>query len=232
MASSSSTGSASVRTARVALINLNESASNVLRECFRQFKIDTVSLYEDAPQRLRREKFEACVLPLQEDSTDILEAARTSPSNSRIVVYGISRSLQDALRFSRFGLNAVLDEPVERQNALRAVRSTHLLVLHEFRRYIRLPIVTKVMVATEARQIPASSEEISAGGMSLKLPTRLRIGDSVEVAFDLPKRPGLKVRATACWVHEPAEMLGVRFDVTDDRRLRVREWIDEYLEML
>src|SRR5574341_2053076 len=50
--------------ATVALIGLEEGASAILRECFKQFGIQTVAVGEDAAQRLKREKFEACVLRL------------------------------------------------------------------------------------------------------------------------------------------------------------------------
>ena len=78
--------------ATVALIGLDEAASAILRDCFKQFGIQTTSVGDDAVQRLKREKFEACVLRLHEPGAEaILEAARTSSSNRRIVVYGIDR---------------------------------------------------------------------------------------------------------------------------------------------
>ena len=43
-----------------------------------------------------------------------MESARTSPSNSRMVIYGLGGSAQEALRFSKYGVNAVFHEPLER----------------------------------------------------------------------------------------------------------------------
>ena len=50
--------------AKVALIDLKDSARSVLAECFRQFGVDPVVLNGDTEGRLRREKFEACVVHL------------------------------------------------------------------------------------------------------------------------------------------------------------------------
>ena len=133
--------------ATVALIGLEEGASAILRDCFKQFGIRTTAVGGDAIQRLKREKFEACVLRLHETGAEaILEAARTSSSNRRIVVYGICSSAQEALRFSRYGVNAILADPVERQGALRVVRATHLLVINELRRYVRIPKIGRAHV--------------------------------------------------------------------------------------
>ena len=215
--------------ATVALIGLDDAASAILRECFRQFGIQTTTVGEDAAKRLHREKFEACVLRLHEPGAEaILEAARTSSSNRRIVVYGICSSAQEALRFSRYGINAIITDPVERQAALRVVRATHLLVINELRRYVRIPIVTEVTLTVQGRKHASTSLEISAGGMSLKTQFRAAPPTGVEVEFTLPDSHHLAVGANVCWQRDP-DLLGVRFDAGDQRRLAVKGWIDDYL---
>ena len=215
--------------ATVALIALDGAATTILRDCFKQYGISTVAVGADAVQRLKREKFEACVLRLNEPGAEaILEAARTSPSNRRIVVYGICANSQEALRFSRFGINALLADPVERQSVLRSVRATQLLVINELRRYVRIPIVTEVMLTVQGRKHSATSQEISAGGMSLKTEFRAAPPTGVEVEFTLPDSQHLAVGSNVCWQRDP-DMLGVRFDAGDQRRLAVKKWIDDYL---
>src|SRR5215470_19329154 len=155
--------------ARVALVNLRDSARILLSECFRQFGIETVLMSETAAERLKKEKFEACVLTLDEGAAAVMESARTSSSNSRMVIYGLGGNAQDAMRFSKYGINAVFHEPLERTSALKLVRATQMLVLHEFRRYVRIPVITEVsVVAADGRRFSATSQEISTGGMSLR----------------------------------------------------------------
>lgn len=215
--------------ATVALIALGAAASTILRDCFKQFGIRTTAVGDDAIQRLKREKFEACVLRLNEPGTEaILEAARTSSSNRRIVVYGICSNAQEALRFSRYGINAIITDPVERQSSLRVVRATHLLVINELRRYVRVPIVTEVTLMVQGRRHAATSQEVSAGGMSLKTQFRAAPPTAVEIEFTLPDAQHLAVGSNVCWQRDP-DMLGVRFDAGDQRRLAVKKWIDDYL---
>ncbi len=214
---------------RVALIGLEEATSVVLADCFRQFGIDTVALSGDAGQKLHKEKFEAMVVRLDEHAEKMLEAARSSPSNRRLVIYALAPGTRKTHTYSRYGINAVFEEPVERQGVLRVVRSTHLLVVHELRRYVRIPVVTRLELESGSRSIEAQSLEISGGGMSFQTSANLAVGNTVEAAFDLPGKPGIKVGATICWVRDPDGLAGLRFDPEDERRLRVKEWIDDYL---
>jgi hypothetical protein len=215
--------------ARAALVDLKESSRFLLNECFRQFGIETVLVSTSAAERLRQEKFEACVLNLVPGAEAVMEAARTSPSNSRLVLYGLGGSAQEAMRFSKYGINAMFQEPLERPAALKLVRATHMLVLHEFRRYARVPIMTEVTVAShDGRRLTASSIELSSGGMSLKTSEDMAAGTSVDVSFSLLTLPRVSVRGAVTW--RKSKSFGIHFDPADDRRQRVKDWIDAYLE--
>jgi len=217
-------------TVRAALVGLDESSCTILHDCFKQFGIQTVLLDEDAPKRLHKEKFEACVVNLGNGAEDILEAVRKSPSNSRIVIYGVGK-LQQLVSVSKYGINSVFSEPIGRAAALKIVRATHLLVVHEFRRYVRIPVIMDVRVEVEGRRFSCTSLEISAGGMSLKTSEKVPMGSSVEVAFDLAGTAQVRSRATVCWLHAGDSSVGVRFDAQDARRLAVKQWIEHYLEI-
>jgi hypothetical protein len=159
-----------------------------------------------------------------------MEAARTSPSNSRLVLYGLGGSAHEAMRYSKYGINAMFQEPLERPAALKLVRATHMLVLHEFRRYARIPIMTEVTVVShDGHRLTASSIEISSGGMSLKSAEDMPSGTNVDVSFSLLTLPRVAVRGVVTW--RKSKSFGIHFEPTDDRRQRVKEWIDAYLEL-
>ncbi len=213
----------------MALIGLDEPTSTVLADCFRQFGIQTVALSGDAGQRLQKEKFEAMVVRLDEHAEKLFEAARNSPSNRRMVIYAIAPGPRQTRSHSRYGINAVLEEPLERPAVLRVVRATHLLVVHELRRYVRIPVVANLALDYATRSVEGLSQEISGGGMSFRTPMNLPVGTVVEASFDLPGKPGIKVGATICWARDADGLAGLRFNPEDERRLRVKEWIDDYL---
>jgi hypothetical protein len=215
--------------ARAALVDLKESSRHLLTECFRQFGIEAVVTTISSAERLKQEKFEACVVSLAPGAEAVMEAARTSPSNSRMVLYGLGGSAQEAMRYSRYGINAMFQEPLERPAALKLVRATHMLVVHELRRYTRIPIITDVtVVGADGGRISASSIDLSSGGMSVKSAEDLPAGMNVEISFSLLTLPRVAVRAVVTW--RKSKSFGVRFDPTDERRQKIREWIDGYLE--
>ena len=217
--------------ARAALVDVKESGRTILSDCFKQFGIETVVMTGDIPDRLQKEKFEACVVKLGPEAEAVMGSARTSPSNSRMVIYGLGGSAQEAMRYSKYGINAVFNEPLERPAALKLVRATQMLVLHEFRRYVRIPVITEIAVVTaDSRRFTATSQEISSGGMSMHSPEEVSPGQGVEISFALLTLPRIWVRGTVSWRKLPSKSFGVRFDMQDDRRLRIKEWIDAYLE--
>lgn len=214
--------------ARAALVDLDESTRSLLSECFRQFGIETAIMSGQAAERLHKEKFEACVLSLGIDAETLMETVRTSRSNSRSIIYGVGGNAQEAMRYSKYGINAMFHEPLERPAALKLVRATHLLVLHEFRRYVRIPVMTDVLVVGDGRRFIASSIEMSSGGMSLKSTEEVSVGTSLEVSFSLLTLPRVIVRSVVSW--RRPKLFGVRFDASDERRRPVKVWIDSYLE--
>ena len=217
-------------TARVALFDLPEPSSALISDCFRQFGIETVPISGEEADRLRREKFEACVLPLGASAGSVIEVARSSASNSRIVIYGLGGSAQDSLQYSKLCINAVFQEPLDRSAALKLVRATRMLVLHEFRRYVRVPVMTEVsIVASDGMRLTATSLEISSGGMSLKGNYAPEPGSLVELSFALLTLPRVWVRGYVTW-KKHNKGFGIRFDTKDERRQRLKEWIVGYLE--
>jgi len=135
---------------------------------------------------------------------------------------------QEAMRYSRYGINAMFHEPLERPAALKLIRATRLLVLHEFRRYVRIPVMTEVSIVGDGRRVAASSIEMSTGGMSIHSHEDFSIGVNVEVSFALMTLPRVNVRGVVSWCKPKS--IGVRFDPADDRRQTVKRWIDSHLE--
>lgn len=201
-------------------------------DCFRQFGVETIIMGNGAEERLRREKFEAFVVRLGPPAEPVMEAARTSASNSRIVIYGVGGTAQEAMRFSKYGINAIFREPLERSAAMKLVRATQMLVQHELRRYVRIPVITEVaaVLTGENRRLTATSVEVSSGGMSMRSAEDLAVGQLIEISFALLTLPRVWVRGTIVWRNAPGRTFGVRFDNTDERRLRIKDWIEAYLE--
>jgi hypothetical protein len=70
--------------------------------------------------------------------------------------------------------------------------------------------------------------EVSSGGMSLKSSEDMPSGANVEISFSLLTLPRVNVRGVVTW--RKSKSFGVHFDPADERRQKVKEWIDTYLE--
>lgn len=213
----------------VALAGVDAATAALLQDCFRQFGIATVVLGAQDSVRLEQDSFAACVVPLDDSAPQVLAALRQSSGNTHAVVYGVCGSLQQAMRYSSYGINALFLQPVDRQAALSVIRSTHLMVLRELRRYVRLPLVSAAVLRTGGDAVPASTIEISAGGAALHTRARLCVPQSVQMTVQLPRAGELSLSAVVCWIRRDEQLAGLRFEPGDQRRAQLRQWIDEYL---
>ncbi len=214
--------------ARVALINLDPPTNDALREIFQQYRINAIPVTGVVEPRLAREKFEAFVVPLNERASALLQMIRTSNDNKRAVVYGVAATTEDALPFSRHGINALFLTPVVREVAAKVVHSTQALVNGELRLYVRVPLVTGVKLEVEGQRSNASSREVSGGGLAFHTTTRLAVPQSVGLTFSLPGLPEVSLRSVVSWVTEADGLVGVRFAPSEARQ-RVKKWVEDYL---
>lgn len=219
------------RVATAALIHLEKGEAEILRSVFRQFSIESEEVSGDVAKVVNKRKFEACVLRLNDGAEKTLETVRQSARNRNVPILGICASTPQAMRYSKYGINALLRDPLERQDAIRGVRSAHLLIIHELRRYIRVPIVLECAIELfGGGKFSGVTRDLSYGGMSVITPTRVSVDHAGEVSFTLPNDTRVKVGATITWRHDP-ELVGLRFEMADDRRLQIRPWIDDYLKL-
>ncbi len=219
------------RAPRVALFELQEDTQAMLGEYFRQCGIDSLPVPQPTAEIFRRDKFEGCVVDLTEASAEeMVRAARTSASHSRIVIFGLCRSSAEIRLFSAYGINVLIQLPIVRQDALRAIHSARLLLLNELRRYVRIPLATNIRVQGSFRGIDATTVEISAGGMSVQLPPATKFAETdARITFTIPSLPPLSMAGVVCWRNTELHRIGIRFDPKAPEREAVKEWIEKYL---
>ncbi len=213
---------------KVALFPMDQESMNSLSESFTQFGID-VSRASDG-RIFHAEKLEGCAVSLASDNAEaILAEARGSAWQKRMVVYGVGTSSQ--LRgVTQYGINVLLQPPVARAAAIKAVHSTRLLLLNELRRYVRLPLAAPVTIESQSRKWIATAMEISIGGMSLTTDDHVPQPETVVSAcFVVPGSEQLSISSTVCWCNEVDRQFGLRFERSAPDRELVNAWIESYL---
>jgi c-di-GMP-binding flagellar brake protein YcgR len=107
-----------------------------------------------------------------------------------------------------------------------------LLVIHELRRYVRVPVVAEATLETSRGSFEAMTVEVSSGGMSVRCQHALPGNEQIKLSPRLRGLEGLNLRAYVCWTRPAENIYGLRFDPMDERRHKVRRWIDQYLEIV
>ena len=214
----------------IGFINLSAAQERTLQECFAQFRCQGVSIADDAVAKVQKKKFAGIVLPINQDTEKILSATRKSPLNSRVMVFAVCSDPREVTPYSRYGINATLLEPLDRREVLRILKSANLLILNEFRRYFRIPLVLEVRVEVANDAYAGSSCEVSGGGMSMVVNSaKLQVNQECVVSFSLPQSSAVNLRSSVCWTKEHKKMVGTKFHVEEEGRVVVRKWIDDYL---
>jgi len=129
-------------------MDVQEPARTVLAECFRKFGIETVTMENRFMERMVSEKWMAALCVWAVTLRGSCRRRGLRRRTAALSCTGLAGQRRIRLSISRFGVNAVFTEPLERQTALKLVKATHSLVLHEFRRYVRVPVATEVAVTT------------------------------------------------------------------------------------
>src|SRR5262245_49185797 len=117
---------------RAVFVDLPAGWHEMLQQVFNQFRIKAVTANASTID-VENQKYDACVVELDDTSEALLERIRKSPLNRHMVIYGVQTEATEFRRFTRFGINAVLIAPLERPALMKTMRATHLLVLHEYR---------------------------------------------------------------------------------------------------
>lgn len=212
----------------VAIFEVDQQTNSILTECFNQHGVE-VSAAKDL-DIFRKEKLEGCVVSLASSNTEeVVAHARSLPWQKRMVIYAVGPT-GNILGLTKYGINVVLDTPVSRTAAVKAIRGTRLLLFNELRRYVRLPLASPVAVDYGPQRYNATSLEVSAGGMSLEYRQSCPPNNTtVNVAFAVPGAAQVKVPAIVCWIDHKASQFGVRFEPDSQGREPIKAWIEDYL---
>src|SRR5947207_6530684 len=217
---------------RVALTLLDPQTEATLQDVFLTCGVEPVVITADgisgeARDRVIREKFEGCAVALDENAAQVIEAIRDSPLNKRIIVYGVSPDERPPTSLLRLGINVVFRHPVNKREAASRVRSTRALLIHELRRYLRVPLAVRVTVKDGGKTTTLMSREISGGGMSVEADGCALPKHPVRLLFPLPKSGDISIMASLCWQAEGSA--GLQFQKDAPAAMVVKGWIEAWL---
>jgi CheY-like chemotaxis protein len=183
-----------------------------------------------ATRLLNTRKFEAVVVDLKlgEQSGEVLEKVRLSPSNHTTVAFAVTDNSKESAKAFAAGSNFVLERPLSLPSIGRTLKAAYGLIVRERLRYFRCPTSITAAVRDETKEIDCQAVNISEGGMAITTPMPLKPGMAVGVKFTIPDR-GIEITAQSeiCWSDEKGRA-GLRFLAPSPEQLR--EWLSRMLE--
>jgi DNA-binding response OmpR family regulator len=204
---------------------------SVFDQALTSLKIE--SLHLDDPLRyldlLANEHFDLLVVDWDgtENGLEVLAQARQRSAN-RDAVLMLATTERDPERFLERGANLILYKPLTLQALERHLRSAHLLMQDERRRYNRYPVQIPVAVRTpEGRQVLGNGYSLSEGGIALEFSERLNTDALLRVEFVLPQEKlAMQLTGKLAWVNSDLHT-GIRFvQLNNEAREQLRGWLE------
>ncbi len=187
-----------------------------------------------AGEILIAEKFDAVIIDCDDlpGGLAVLQALRATPSNKNsatfAVLNGRKTTTQEAFGM---GANFVLQKPISTLNAARCFHAALSSMERERRRYYRQPAKMPVKVLLEEKEIPATSTNISEGGMALIVRQALPKNASPRLQFTLPdSNLVFDLEAVVAWADIKGHV-GLRFlHVPQSSQEQLEKWLNEQIE--
>ncbi len=193
------------------------------------------SLHLDDPLRfldlLANEHFDLLVVDWDgtEHGLEVLAQSRQRSANRDAIVM-LATTERDPARFLERGANLILYKPLTLQALERHLRSAHLLMQDERRRYNRYAIELPVAIRTpEGRQVLGKGYSLSEGGIALQFSERLDTQGVLQVEFVLPQEKlAMQLTGKLAWVNSDLHT-GIRFvRLTSETREQLTGWLERY----
>ncbi len=175
---------------RAILISRDQDAVRTMRRALESVSIqvnETPNAIQ-AAEALQKQKFDAVIIDVDDiaEGASIIPKLRAGKSNQRSIVFAVTRQTTMKSAFE-MGANFVLEKPISLERAARSLRAAHGLIMRERRRYFRAPVSIPAQVSYgEVRNAEVSINNISEGGLSLKLQRTPALVGGVSVKFVLP----------------------------------------------
>ena len=145
----------------------------------------------EAAQRVMTEKFDAVALDVHMpnlDGFELTERIRASKLNGAVPILMFTGydSLETMRRGFQAGVTFYMAKPLSLKNLRGLFGAARGLMIQERRRYIRLPLRTRVDCRCGGKHFQTRSMDLAQGGILLKPSGGLAEGNIAEIEFTLP----------------------------------------------
>ena len=213
------------------LVSQDAALLEVLRPTLEKMAVD-IELCRDvkpANEALVKRKFDAVIVDCDDlpGGGDLLQGLRHSQSNTRSVAFAVLNGKTSTQEAFHAGANFVLQKPLSPLNATRCFNAALNFMVMERQRYFRHPVEMTVKIALpNARELTATSTNLSEGGMALRLLGKLPKNAQAKLRFSLPgSNVSLELKGQIAWA-DASGCVGFRFlEVPQSSQYQLDKWL-------
>jgi hypothetical protein len=220
------------RTATLAVLGIEPSSLAALKSAWLKFGIEVRPVAFEGIRSLKEQRVTAFIARLDAGVKPLLHTIRAMDEFQNSLIYAVGDDA-DIAGMAELEISVLMPDLSE-DSAVEAIQNTYQLLMHQMRRYARIPMVIPVKVTTGAFTITAVSRNISAGGIRLSLvePAEaqfmaLRPDTVSQITFEAPHASRFHLPSTM--VRKEKNSVGFEFMGSPDKE-ELRHWLDKRLQ--
>lgn len=170
---------------------------------------------QGARDYIGRHKVDGLILDLEVGTAlDVINSVRGGNANRRAFIFACVANKTDSAAALKGGANALLERPLTQASISSGIRAFKGIIVCERRHYFRHAVMVPVVLLAGDAKHRAIMENISEGGMAVRLPRTLATSTHVDFSFELPFGPRIPGTGRVAWSNREG-LMGVEFLVMD-----------------
>lgn len=218
------------------LISRDAALLGVLRPTLEKISVKVEVCADSRPGNdlLSKRKFDAVIIDCDDlqGGVNLLRDLRKTQSNSRSVTFAVLNGKTTTQEAFQMGANFVLQKPLTPLHATRCFNAALNFMVRERRRYFRYPIEIQVRINLgKGPEIPATSTNVSEGGLAIRCTSKLHKDTTAEFRFTLPlANISLELKGQIAWTDGTGHA-GIRFiDVPQSSQYQLEKWLTDRMQ--
>jgi hypothetical protein len=226
------------KTAMLAAVGVDAAQLDLFKSSLQKLGIQVQPTAYDPKHPPKGADVSAFVVRLGVGAEEVLTTIRSVQEHRDTVIYAVG-SEADVMGLAQFEISVLLPD-LSPPAVNDAVQSTYQLLLHQIRKYARIPIVIPVQMGVGDSSLMGISRNISAGGMSVSfLPNSsgtpataasmalLQPDTVLQTSFNLPHSS--RFHMSSVLVRKSDKMASFQFLGSPDQEA-LKGWIERYLQ--
>jgi DNA-binding response OmpR family regulator len=218
------------------LLSRDADLLGVLRPALEKISVDVEVCSESRPgsDLLAKRKFDAVIIDCDDlqGGFDLLKNLRQTQSNSKSVAFAVVNGKTTTQEAFHSGANFVLQKPLTPLHAARCFNAALNFMVRERRRYFRHPVDMPLRITPlHGQEMSASANNLSEGGMSVRLLGKLAKDTQAQIRFTLPEvNISLELKGQVAWA-DGSGHAGIRFvEVPQSTQYQLEKWLTDRLQ--